>query len=82
MTLKELCTPRPSVFAADKCATVLNLDTFLKAEVDGGAFFDENYFSNGMLALVERAFCHLSGCGAGSSAFQLSQGNGEARPTA
>ena len=35
MTLKELCTPRPSVFAADRRATVLSLDTFLKGEVDG-----------------------------------------------
>jgi hypothetical protein len=76
MTLKELCTPRPSVFAADRRATVLNLDTFLKGEVDGRAFFEENYFTNGMLALVERAFRHLSGSGAGSSVFQLSQAMG------
>jgi predicted AAA+ superfamily ATPase len=76
MTLKELCTPRPSVFAADRRATVLSLDTFLKGEVDGWAFFEENYFTNGMLALVERAFRHLSGSGAGSSVFQLSQAMG------
>jgi len=76
MALKELCTPRPSVFAADRRATVLNLDTFLKGEVDGRAFFEENYFTNGMLALVERAFRHLSGSGAGSSVFQLSQAMG------
>jgi len=76
MTLKELCIPRPSVFAADRRATVLSLDTFLKGEVDGGAFFEENYFTNGMLALVERAFRHLSGSGAGSSVFQLSQAMG------
>ena len=36
MPLKELCTPRPSVFAADRRATVLSLDTFLKGEVDAG----------------------------------------------
>jgi hypothetical protein len=28
MPLKELCTPRPSVFAADRRATVLSLDIF------------------------------------------------------
>ena len=76
MPLKELCTPRPSVFAADRRATVLSLDTFLKGEVDGRSFFEENYFTNGMLALVERAFRHLSGSGAGSSVFQLSQAMG------
>jgi len=76
MKLQDLCTPRPSVFAADRRATVLSLDTFLKGEVDGPTFFEENYFTNGMLTLVERAFRHLSGSGAGSSVFQLSQAMG------
>jgi hypothetical protein len=76
MALQDLCTPRPSVFAADRRATVLSLDTFLKGEVDGPTFFEENYFTNGMLTLVERAFRHLSGSGAGSSVFQLSQAMG------
>ena len=30
MTLKTHCTPRDSVFVADRRATVLSLDTFLK----------------------------------------------------
>jgi len=76
MKLQDLCTPRPSVFAADRRATVLSLDTFLKGEVDGSTFFEENYFTNGMLTLVDRAFRHLSGAGAGSSVFQLSQAMG------
>ncbi len=76
MPLKELCQPRPSAFAADRRATVLSLDTFLKGEVDGHAFFEENYFTGGMLTLVDRAFRHLSGSGAGSSVFQLSQAMG------
>ena len=76
MALKDLCTPRPSVFAADRRATVLSLDTFLKGEVDGASFFEENYFTGGMLTLVDRAFRHLSGSGAGSSVFQLSQAMG------
>jgi hypothetical protein len=76
MSLRDLCTPRPSVFAADRRATVLSLDTFLKGEVDGPTFFEENYFTNGMLTLVDRAFRHLSGSGAGSSVFQLSQAMG------
>ncbi|SBT09843.1 ATPase-like protein [Candidatus Accumulibacter aalborgensis] len=76
MTLKTLCSPRASVFAADRRATVLSLDTFLKAQVHGSEFFDENYFTNGMVTLVDRAFRHLSGSGAGSSVFLLSQAMG------
>jgi hypothetical protein len=75
-SLKELCTPRQSVFAADRRATVLNLDTFLKGEVRGTEFFEENFFTNGMLTLVDRAFRHLGGSGAGSSVFLLSQAMG------
>ena len=76
MTLKTNCVPRPSVFAADRRATVLSLETFLKGQVHGQEFFDENYFTNGMLTLVDRAFRHLAGEGAGSSVFQLSQAMG------
>lgn len=76
MTLKTLCKPRPSVFAADRRATVLSLDTFLKGQVHGGDFFKENYFTAGMDTLVDRSFRHLSGTGAGSSVFLLSQAMG------
>ncbi|NCA70783.1 MAG: ATP-binding protein [Sphingobacteriia bacterium] len=76
MSIQSFCTPRPSVYAADRRATVLNLDTFLKGQVDGAAFFEENYFTNGMLTLVDRAFRHLGGQGAGSSVFLLSQAMG------
>ena len=76
MSIHSLCKPRPSVFAADRRATVLSLDTFLKGQVHGKEFFDENYFTSGMLTLVDRAFRHLSGTGAGSSVFMLSQAMG------
>jgi hypothetical protein len=76
MSLDPLCKPRLSVFAADRRATVLSLDTFLKGQIDGAAFFEENYFTSGMLTLVDRAFRHLSGSGAGSSVFLLSQAMG------
>ena len=76
MTLQTLCNPRASVFAADRRATVLSLDTFLKGQVHGSEFFDENYFTHGMTTLVDRAFRHLSGTGAGSSVFLLSQAMG------
>jgi hypothetical protein len=76
MSIQTLCNPRQSVYAADRRATVLNLDTFLKGQVNGNEFFEENFFTNGMLILVERAFRHLSGNGAGSSVFLLSQAMG------
>jgi hypothetical protein len=76
MSIHSLCKPRASVFAADRRATVLSLDTFIKGEVNGAEFFEENYFTNGMLTLVDRAFRHLGGTGAGSSVFLLSQAMG------
>lgn len=76
MSIHTLCKPRPSVFAADRRATVLSLDTFLKGQVNGPEFFEENYFTSGMLTLVDRAFRHLGGAGAGSSVFLLSQAMG------
>lgn len=76
MSLTTFCTPRESVFVADRRATVLSLDTFLKEKVDGKQFFEENYFTSGMTTLVDRAFRHLSGTGAGSSVFLLSQAMG------
>jgi hypothetical protein len=44
MSIHTLCKPRSSVHAADRRATVLNLDTFLKGQVGGAEFFEENYF--------------------------------------
>ena len=76
MSIYSSCKPRPSVFAADRRATVLSLDTFLKGQINGPEFFDENFFTNGMLTLVDRAFRHLGGSGAGSSVFLLSQAMG------
>jgi hypothetical protein len=76
MSIPSFCKPRQSVFAADRRATVLNLDAFLKGQVIGAEFFEENFFTNGMLTLVDRAFRHLGGVGTGSSVFLLSQAMG------
>lgn len=76
MSIDPLCTPRQSVFSADRRATVLNLDLFLKGQIKGSEFFEENFFTNGMLTLVDRAFRHLGGTGTGSSVFLLSQAMG------
>ena len=76
MSIHSLCKPRQSVYSSDRRATVLSLDTFLKGQIDGREFFQENYFTNGMLTLVDRAFRHLGGTRAGSSVFLLSQAMG------
>ena len=76
MSIQTLCQPRPSVFVVDRRATVLSLDTFLKGQINGPEFFEENFFTNGMLSLVDRAFRHWGGVGAGSSVFLLSQAMG------
>jgi hypothetical protein len=76
MTLQSVCIPRPTVFAADRRATVLNLDALLKGQVNGASFFEENHFTAGMQTLVDRAFRHLGGAGTGSSVFLLSQAMG------
>jgi len=76
MSIQTFCQPRPSVFALDRRATVLNLDAFLDGKVNGAEFFAENHFTHGMLTLVDRAFRHLGGEGAGSSVFLLSQAMG------
>ena len=76
MPLQTLCNPRKSVFEANRRATVLSLDTFLKNEIKGPEFFEENYFTNGMLTLVDRAFRHMGGSAVGSSVFLLSQAMG------
>lgn len=76
MSLQTNCTPRPSVFASDRRATVLSLDTYLKGQVNGKEFFEENYFTTGMLTLVDRAFRQLGGNAAGSAVFLLSQAMG------
>ena len=63
MSIHAYCKPRPSVHSADRRATVLNLDTLFKGQVSGAEFFEENYFTQGMLTLVDRAFRHLGGSG-------------------
>lgn len=76
MSLHDHCIPRSSVFAADRRATVLSLDTYLRGQVNGTEFFEENYFTTGMITLVDRALKHLGGKSAGSSVFLLSQAMG------
>ncbi len=63
----------PLCLCFDLRATVLNLDTFLDDRVSGPVFFDEIFFTNAVLAMVDRALRHLGGSGACSSVFSFSQ---------
>jgi hypothetical protein len=76
MPLQTLCQPRPSVFDSVRRATVLDLADFLNKRINGKEFFEENYFTNGMSTLVERAFKQLAGVSGGSPVFLLSQAMG------
>lgn len=76
MLLQALCNPRKSVLEANRRATVFSLDTFRKNEIKSPEFFEENYFTNCMKALIERAFRHLSSGQADSSLFISSQAMG------
>jgi hypothetical protein len=75
-SLSTTCKPRESVFKQDRRATVLNLDNFLNGTIDGKEFFQENYLTNGMETLIDRAFRHLADGATGNSIFHLSQSMG------
>ncbi|MBI2363388.1 MAG: hypothetical protein HYV01_00060 [Deltaproteobacteria bacterium] len=57
--LKQLCTPRESVFDAAKRDTVLNLIHLIDNKIDGKSFFEENYVTDGMRTLLVEAFRRL-----------------------
>lgn len=57
--LKELCTPRDSVFDIAKRDTVLNLTHLTADRIDATAFFEENYVTEGMRTLLTEAFRRL-----------------------
>jgi hypothetical protein len=57
--LKQLCTPRDSVFDAAKRDTVLNLIHLIDNKIDGKSFFEENYVTDGMRTLLLEAFRRL-----------------------
>ena len=60
-TLKQLCVPRKSVFDVSRRDTVLDLSDLINDRIDGDAFFEENYFTDGMKRLVSGAFARFEG---------------------
>ena len=53
--LKQLCTPRDSVFDAAKRDTVFNPIHLIDNKIDGKSFFEENYVTDGMRTLLLRS---------------------------
>ena len=59
--LKDLCQPLDSVFDPAKRDTVLTLTDLLEDTVDGPAFAEENYATEGMKVLLQEAIRRLQG---------------------
>ena len=74
-TLKELCTPRKSVFDPQKRDTVLDLADFVGKRINPDEFFEENWTTEGMKTLLEQAFRRLEGKSA-QGVFKLKQAMG------
>lgn len=60
-TIRELCTPRDSVFDVSKRDTVLNLTHLTDDKIEAKPFFDENFVTDGMKTLLVEAFRRLQG---------------------
>lgn len=56
-TLKQLCTPRQSVFDRGRRDVVLDLTDLIDREghIDPQEFFEENYFTDGLKRLLSGA---------------------------
>ncbi|MBX3109975.1 MAG: ATP-binding protein, partial [Fimbriimonadaceae bacterium] len=76
-SLKQSCTPRPSVFDSNKRDTVHDILDLVKGNIDPNEFFTENYVTQGMRTFLTEAFKRLEGNSAGAQAiFRLSQSMG------
>jgi len=60
-SLKQLCTPRPSIFDAQRRDTVLDIVDLVKDRINPNEFFDENFVTEGMKTLLEHGFRRLEG---------------------
>jgi hypothetical protein len=60
-TLKELCTPRASIFDRSRRDTVLDLTDLIEDNIDPEDFFAENYLTDGMKRLLKEAFRRFRG---------------------
>ena len=58
-SLKELCTPRDSVFDIARRDTVLNLNHLTADKIEAKDFFEENFVTEGMRTLLTESFRRL-----------------------
>ncbi len=60
-TLKQLCTPRDSVFDTARRDTVLSLSHLVEGKINARDFLEENYVTEGMRTLLIEAFRRVQG---------------------
>jgi hypothetical protein len=73
--LKQLCTPRKSVFDVSKRDTVLNLTHLTDDKISATEFFEENSVTDGMRTLLIEAHRRLQGKSS-QAVFKLTQAMG------
>lgn len=74
-TLKELCTPRDSVFDRARRDVVLDLTDLIENRINPNEFFTENYLTEGMKRLFRESFRRFAGH-SGSGVIKLTQSMG------
>ena len=74
-TVKQLCTPRASVFDPTRRDTVLDLTDLVDGRIDPADFFAENHVTEGMRTLLAEGFRRLEGKSA-QGVFKLTQAMG------
>lgn len=61
LSLKDLLTPRASVFDSNKADTVLDLKDLIEGRIPPEQFFQENHITAGLGTLLEQAFRRFAG---------------------
>jgi predicted AAA+ superfamily ATPase len=74
-TVKQRCTPSAIVKSDSLVEQVAQIEDFASGKVDGHAFFQRNYFTQGLDLLVRRGFERLAGKSE-DGAFYLTQAMG------
>jgi hypothetical protein len=77
-TLKQLCTPRSSVFDKARRDTVLDLTDLVEDRIDAAEFFAENHITEGMRLLLSEGFRRLEGKSV-QGVFKLTQSMGSGK---
>jgi len=78
-SIYEVCTPRQSTFDQNRQDVVLQLSDLFDGKYsqdEASRFFEENFVTNGMKVLVNKAFERLTGINNQASTFLLSQSMG------